>query len=210
MFARWPEAGRVKTRLFAALPAAQALVLYRGMLADAITAAERAAAERRRVYWADEPPESSPPHRWEWRAQRGADLGARLDAASTELLRDSGDRVVIIGADCPELGADVIHRAFDVLERADVGVAPARDGGYALIALARPVPLFDRIPWGTDEVLMRTLDRAREQGVTVEVLETFDDVDRPEDVVGLIARLAASRDGATHTRVALRELRLLP
>ena len=55
VFSRWPEPGRVKTRLSPALPAALACDLHRAMLADALEAARESGAEERTLYWADAP-----------------------------------------------------------------------------------------------------------------------------------------------------------
>ena len=55
LFARWPAAGEVKTRLSPALPAALALDLYRALLEDAIAVTVAAAADERMLYWADAP-----------------------------------------------------------------------------------------------------------------------------------------------------------
>ena len=62
-------------------------------------------------------------------------------------------------------------------------IGPANDGGYYLIGLRRPAhELFDGIPWGTEEVLERTLEAARARGIRAELLDRLDDVDRPQDI----------------------------
>jgi rSAM/selenodomain-associated transferase 1 len=146
------------------------------------------------------------------RLQSAGDLGARLAAALGELLVDQTDRAVILGADCPALDARVLDEAFARLEHAPLVLAPARDGGYALIGLGRQAPaLFGGIEWSTDRVLDQTLARAREAGLEVAVLGTLEDVDTAEDLCALVAR--AVTPGAVvgaHTREALRSLGLLP
>ena len=212
VFARPPEAGKVKTRLSPALPARLACDLYRGLLADALAVAGMAAAERY-VYWSDtaSTDASDLARGFTAREQRGADLGARLDHAFAELLPDPADRAVVIGADCPELEAREIAAAFALLQSHDVALGPTSDGGYYLIGLRRPAPaLFSDIAWGGDQVLNQTLDRAAVLNLSVAMLEPREDVDTPADLVRLIARLAPGGAGAAHTRAALRALGLLP
>jgi hypothetical protein len=81
------------------------------------------------------------------------------------------------------LEAPVMRAAFTALRRKDVVLGPATDGGYWLIGLRRPAPaLFADMPWSTDSVLARTLERARSLGLAVGTLEPLPDVDRPEDL----------------------------
>jgi glycosyltransferase A (GT-A) superfamily protein (DUF2064 family) len=99
LFARPPVPGRVKTRLSPALPAPSACTLYAAMLADAGRAMSGAGADRRVVYWADEPDRPSLPRTidaFDARRQHGADLGARLARAFGELIADDGDCAVIL------------------------------------------------------------------------------------------------------------------
>src|SRR5690349_14260925 len=60
LFARAPAAGRVKTRLAPALPAAAAAALYAGLLADAFEAGGRARTDARAACWADGAGETPP------------------------------------------------------------------------------------------------------------------------------------------------------
>lgn len=210
LFARWPEAGTVKTRLSPALPGAETLTLYRGMLRDAEHAAGRCSAGRRVLFWAEVPPTMATPRAWEWRIQEGASLGERLETAFGSLLGEPGDRAVIIGTDCPELDSATIDRAFAELEHADVVLGPATDGGYYLIGLSEVLPLFEGIPWSTGDVLEQTDLRAARLGLQVALLEPCADIDRPEDLVSLLARLMVNPEAAPQTREALRALSLLP
>jgi formyl-CoA transferase len=67
------------------------------------------------------------------------------------------------------------------------GIAPSnaylcKDGGYALIACARPrLPVFEGVAWGTDCVLEQSLSLARRAGLSVSMLRTVWDVDTEAD-----------------------------
>lgn len=216
LFARWPELGRVKTRLSPALPPELALRLYEAMLEDALGAMSRCGADESFVYWADAPPDRG---LWDGKItparsqdQAGEDLGARLERAFDDLLKHGPARAVILGADCPMLDADMLRRAFDALAEHDLVLGPSRDGGYYLIGLTRIAPsLFRDIAWGTDEVLEQTLDRARGLRLAVSLLPTLDDLDTPGDLVRwLVTAVEAGELPCRRTAGTLCELGLLP
>lgn len=215
VFARWPAPGRVKTRLAPALPGSLACDLYRAMLGDALAAALAARADARALYWADAPDERfgfAPPAAFEVRDQQGDDLGARLERAFAGLLCVPGDRAVIIGADCPDLAAAHLERAIGLLAERDLVLAPARDGGYALIGLARPAPeLFRGVAWGTPRVLDQTLERASGLGLRVARLDPLEDLDTPADLVRWLSRACVTGAAdAPRTRAALAAMGLMP
>src|SRR5439155_26366486 len=115
VFARWPEPGKVKTRLSPALTPAAACDLHRAMVADALAVAAAGPADQRTLWWADAPPDRAgfaPPAGFEVRDQGAGDLGDRLGRAFDALLAAPGDHAVVIGTDCPDLGVRHIAAAF--------------------------------------------------------------------------------------------------
>ena len=116
-------------------------------------------------------------------SQGQGDLGDRMHRAFREAMATGAERAVIVGTDCPEITADLVQRAFHLLDRNDVVLGPAADGGYYLIGMRRLVPeLFSGITWGTERVRQQTLTAARRAGVSVGLLDLLSDVDRPEDL----------------------------
>ena len=142
------------------------------------------------------------PGSFTYHEQTGDDLGSRMGNAFQTMFRNRYEQVALIGTDCPELDENVIGEAFDVLSDVDVGLGPARDGGYYLIALRAPAPgLFQGIPWGSEQVLEATVRAAETLGLSAEGLPLLWDVDRPD----LRARLScesrrACGTGATDSR----------
>jgi len=92
-------------------------------------------------------------------------------------------RAAIIGSDAPWVSADHVRSALRALDDHDLVLGPARDGGYYLLALARPQPaLFEGVAWSTPSVLTSTIENAGALGLTVRLLEVMGDIDTLEDV----------------------------
>lgn len=212
VFARRPEPGRVKTRLSPALPADLACQLYAAMLDDTFETVRQATADSRTVFWADVPDTNRSPEGFYWHAQKGAELGARLADAFDTVLVDEA-HAIAIGSDCPGLSASMLERALSALERADLVLGPATDGGYWLIGLRRAAPsLFIDMKWSTETVFSQTLARAAEAGLSVETLPLLDDLDTPADLARLVSAVARGELAAAgpHLRAALQSMKLLP
>lgn len=189
IFTRYPEPGKTKTRLIPALGPEGAAELQRSMTEDTLNNARRLKT-RRPVSLELRYEGGNKTLMQEWlgehltfRAQGGGDLGARMKRAFRDAFRAGARRIVIIGTDCPDLNSELLEAAFDALQRSDVVIGPANDGGYYLIGLRRPLPhLFDGIRWGSEEVLEQTLQRVREVEIHLSLLAWLSDVDRPEDL----------------------------
>jgi rSAM/selenodomain-associated transferase 1 len=214
VFARPPIEGEVKTRLSPALPPALARDLYAAMLQDTLAAVQAARADERVVFWAGDPARAgfALPPGWIERRQEGGSLGARLAGAFETLLAPPCKAAVIVGADCPDLEAADLDRAFAALDAADLAIGPAADGGYGLIGLRRPAPgLFEGIDWSTPAVLEQTRARAAAAGLETVLLPALDDIDTPADLARWIGGQVAVETGrAPHTRAALERMGLMP
>ena len=118
-----------------------------------------------------------------YRKQDEGDLGQRMKSAFEASFAAGMIGVVMIGIDCPDLNAALLAEAFEALDRHDLILGPAQDGGYYLIGLSRLIPeLFTGIPWGTSEVLAKTKSIAQKLDLSVHCLALLNDVDRPEDL----------------------------
>ncbi len=199
VFAKAPEPGRVKTRLARTIGEEKAAALYRRVGRQVVDQL-RGGPYRTVVCYAPADADDSVrawlgPHGVVFRPQGPGDLGARMAEAFDDAF-DDADRVCIVGTDAPEVDRAVVREAFRALERADLVLGPARDGGYYLMALRRPVPeLFRDVPWSTGDVLDATLERARCLGLDVTLLDERSDIDTADDLdPGTLARLRSRRD----------------
>ena len=132
--------------------------------------------------------------------QRGATLGDRMHEGMHDLFGRGFGAVAMIGSDLPTLPSGHVSTALHILaRRPDVLVlGPAEDGGYYLIGVTRAHPqLFERIPWGTSQVLEHTCKAAEALGMTVERLAQWYDVDSLSDL-RRVRRSVTGAEGIAH------------
>jgi rSAM/selenodomain-associated transferase 1 len=195
VFARAPLPGRAKTRLVQRLGAAGAARLQARLTERALRTA--IASRCGKVELHGTPRIGHPFFLRERRdlaitlvRQSGRDLGERMHRALNAALRKYR-YAILIGVDAPELRAADLRRALRLLRSGcDAVLAPAEDGGYALIACRRaPRPVFEHIEWGGNDVYARTVERLDSQRMRWRALRTVWDVDRPADLDRLGGRL---------------------
>jgi rSAM/selenodomain-associated transferase 1 len=139
-------------------------------------------------------------------AQRGATLGDRMYGGMRDLLGFGFEAVVMIGSDLPTLPSVHVSAALDILARRPdaLVLGPAEDGGYYLIGVTRShLQLFERIPWGTSQVLEHTCKAAEALGMTVEKISQWYDVDSLSDLRRLRRGVAGAEGIAHYTRTWL-------
>ena len=183
LFARFPSAGKVKTRLAASIGADMAAEFYRRM-AEGVVANAKAAGDALRTYvFVADAADGEAVKRWLGEGitvleQEEGDLGARMADAFETVFSYGHARVLIAGTDVPSLTQGHFRRGLGALDACDVVLGPAVDGGYYLLGLKRPSPrLFSGMAWSQTDVLAQTLERARGCGWTVAQLDVLEDVD---------------------------------
>lgn len=221
LMAKAPVVGEVKTRLVPPLTPAEAATLnvcfLRDMAANLKSVCETEAASGLVVYT----PAGSEsafagvlPEGFDLLVQRGPALGDRLCNATDDLLRQGYGGVCLINSDSPTLPQSFLIRAIEsLMAQGDrVVLGEAADGGYYLIGLKHAHRhLFNEIAWSTSDVFARTIERATEIGLPVEMLPPWYDVDDAETLNRLCEELlfAPSLNGAypaPHTRTFLESI----
>ena len=189
VFAKVPRAGEVKTRLAAVLGAEGALAAYRQLLEHTLaqTAAVPGVARELCVAGHDVDGECEVLARqygFELSVQSGDDLGDRMMNALRPGL-GRGERVVLIGSDCPVLRAVDLADALDALkgtDHAEAVFAPTEDGGYVLVgAVGAMPPVFESMHWSHAQVMAQTRKRLDAAGIRYRMLRTLWDVDELAD-----------------------------
>jgi hypothetical protein len=200
VFAKVPEAGRVKTRLTTLLTPAQAAQVYAAFLGDAL--AQYAALDVTvRIYLAPSdvplPDGLVPPAAGLFR-QVGPDLGARMSHAFLETFLAGHIGAVVIGTDHPTLPQAFLEEAFRILDEPySISIGPSEDGGFYLLGMNEFYPaLFEDMTYSHDRVFEDTIERAGEMGASITVLPPWYDVDTPEELARLVRDLPDAGPGA--------------
>lgn len=199
VFAKYWEAGAVKTRLARTIGFAAAAELHRSFVATTLRRFRHVGASRSVWMWPPECAESFSEtvaelvsDSWRVRLQSAGDLGWRMREYFAATLPHSG-RAVLIGSDSPDLPAERIDEAFSALGTHDVVLVPSRDGGYCLVGMSSWIPqIFDNMAWSTPGVLATTLSRLDSAGARYVLLNDWEDIDDVADLARLKARLAAA------------------
>jgi rSAM/selenodomain-associated transferase 1 len=182
VFAKVPQAGTVKTRLIPAIGAAAAAELQRRLIESTLAKAHALEDTEVTLWLEGDNAHYAPSGSQRRMAQQGADLGAKMAHAFVVTLARA-ETCVLIGTDCPALTTSHLRQVFKLLERNDVVVIPAEDGGYVLIALNTPQPqLFEGIQWGGPQVMEATRARIDAARLRAAYLGPLPDLDTPEDL----------------------------
>jgi hypothetical protein len=182
VFAKVPQSGAVKTRLIPAIGAPAAAALHARLIEETLAKAHALEGAEVCLWLAGDIARYTPPPGQALARQDGADLGARMAHAFVVTLARAR-ACVLIGTDCPALTPAHLRQAFDELDRNDVVVIPAEDGGYVLIGLRAPQPqVFENIQWGGPTVLQATRARIEASGLGAAYLPPLPDLDTPADL----------------------------
>lgn len=198
MFVKYPEPGRVKTRLATTIGETAAAELYRAFLLDLVDRFRTAGHRRVLAYSPDNETTrvfftELAAGAYELWPQPQGELGARMRAFFEHF---GPFPTVLIGSDSPTLSKLYPEAAFRMLETTDVVLGPATDGGLYLIGLnqqRRTWPIFDEIDWSTSKVLDQIMQRLAREQAQIEVLPPWYDVDEPTDLDFLRGHLSALR-----------------
>ena len=117
-------------------------------------------------------------------AQGEGDLGARMRHVC-DVLRERHGRVVLIGADAPQLCADDLIAACTALDAHDSVIGPSADGGFWLFGTRTAVPdvAWRDTPWSQADTASRFVHALGAASMTS--LRLLRDVDTVDDLVAL-------------------------
>ena len=188
IFAKAPEAGKVKTRLTTQLSPTEAAELHQQLVLRTLDMATEKPAATVELWFA---PNSSHPFFHYFREnyplslheQVGGDLGQRMHHAIANVLTRSHS-CLIIGTDCPELNHQHLADTFASLGAGyDCVITPATDGGYVMLGLKKcNAALFDGIRWGSESVYEETITRLQSLSWRWLSKTALNDIDHPHDL----------------------------
>lgn len=184
VFAKYPQAGRVKTRLEPLLGAEQCAEFARYLLLSTLDKL----AGIHVVLWTDGGTDS------EWNAllagrsvqrctQPQGHLGLRMQKA-VETHLQSAEVVLLLGPDAVQFTRSDLEAIGRAIAKNELVFVPAFDGGYVALACARCVPevFSESIAWGTRSVAEQTKAALSKLELEATWFDAQLDIDEPEDL----------------------------
>lgn len=185
VFIKYPEPGKVKTRLAIDIGYEEATQFYKEM-AEYVLRTTKSQKYMQKIYFS---PKEKKDDIVDWLGemtfvpQSKGDLGTRLYSAFQREFDLGVNKVVVIGSDCPDCDAEIISTAFGILEQKDAVLGPSNDGGYYLLGLRiNDKRIFEKIDWGSSTVYEQTCRKLDILHYDYELLETKRDIDTLDDL----------------------------
>jgi glycosyltransferase A (GT-A) superfamily protein (DUF2064 family) len=193
--ARAPRRGEVRRALETLIGPEGCVALQSALLVQAATWAHE--LRPRAIHVAHDPPDAGPELREllgdevSLFPQNGDGISGRLaDAAARVFARGAGP-VIIVWPDLAQLRPALAEAALGDLEAGcDIVFGPVFDGGFYLIAIARPMPKLFALPervWRSADAMTMGLATARDSGLEVGILRAERALHRPADVRAALA-----------------------
>jgi uncharacterized protein len=192
VFMRYPEYGKVKTRLAAEIGHQAALRIHTLLVRRTLGIVHdfKKSHPEVSIFLSVAPPEGAEemarsfPGPWRAVAQEGAHLGERMGGAMRWAFERGAEEVVLVGSDIVDIDTADLEAAFARLgDGGGAVLGPARDGGFYLIGLTRfTKEPFQPEEWGTDGICLRSEALLRASGMRVRRVSVRRDIDRPLDL----------------------------
>jgi rSAM/selenodomain-associated transferase 1 len=182
VFTRNPELGKVKTRLAKTIGDQKALDIYKLLLHYTKKTIQNINCDKA-VYYSEAIQENDiwENSKFQKNLQNGKDLGDRMCNAFKNAFNKDYEKVVVVGSDIFELQSIQILEAFKALDKHEVVIGPAKDGGYYLLGLKKMYSeIFNNKNWGTETIFQETMQDLN--NVDVHLLVELNDIDTYDDL----------------------------
>ena len=198
VFVKNPIQGKVKTRMAATIGNERAVEVYlellnhtKSVITKWLEELDVKVQKQAVIYYSDYINDEdlwSQPYFLKKLQDSHPNLGMRMQSAFEQELVSEADRVVIIGSDCLALRPAHLTEAFEILDKNDIVIGPADDGGYYLLGMKRLHSfLFENKSWSQPILLAETLtdikqtESSENTCLSYHLLETLSDIDTWED-----------------------------
>ncbi|NDV25093.1 TIGR04282 family arsenosugar biosynthesis glycosyltransferase [Desulfovibrio sp. JC010] len=187
VFVKFPEPGKVKTRLGKDIGYEKAAELYTAFVEDMLDNLDQAGLYPVIAYDPFQPLDKYQ----EWLgdrtyiSQQGADLGQRMFNALQSAFNLNFDSCILTGSDLPDLDPQLILQARQSIQKSPACIGPANDGGYYLVGFQKESltdSIFKNMEWSTKRVFGTTISRLEKLEIQPAILPEHQDMDTMEDL----------------------------
>jgi rSAM/selenodomain-associated transferase 1 len=190
--AKYPTAGRVKTRLGEVIGHEEVTYLYLCFLKDTIENVKRLGVPFFIYYTPDDKKEDFEQlfgNNLTYVPQIESDLGRRIYQGFKISFAMGHASSIALGSDIPDLPETILAEALQRLKEFDSVIGPSFDGGYYLMGLRKNAlnkKLFQGINWSTKTVLAETMNKINDEEISCYPLAPWWDVDNIIDLKRLM------------------------
>jgi len=187
VFVRYPEAGKVKTRLAGGTSNEFACNVYK-LCAERIFSEISSLENFAKYIFYSEHKDKEKIIEWTnnkflYALQQGNDLGERMFNAFDFVMSQNNPKAIIIGTDIPDLSKEIIIEAIDSLDKNDLVIGPSYDGGYYLLGMKKVHSgLFEDIEWSSNSVFSSTVQKANALNFKIKELLMLRDIDTKNEL----------------------------
>lgn len=186
MFAKYPEPGKVKTRLASETGSKFATKFYRICAEHIFNEVQKNDAQGFLFLPASD--DTSLIKNWAgknfiYNLQIGNSLGEKMKNAFEVVSNFGYNSAIIIGTDIPDMSSAIITSSIKNLNSCEVVISPSDDGGYSLLGMNKLFPfLFSEMEWSTDSVFPTTINRLDIHKIDYKIQAALHDVDNLNDL----------------------------
>lgn len=182
-YVKWPEPGKVKTRIAQSCGDDHAVGLYRCFILDMLDAL---AQNPQPVCVCYSPEEALPDFKlwlketYLYLPQRGLNLGERMCNSFQDAFQLGFQSVCLIGSDLPDLPPEYVREAFERLSVYESVIGPSVEGGYYLLGFRKETfftEIFSDINWSQSTVYGETINKYEQRETKFTALSPWNDID---------------------------------
>lgn len=190
IFVKYPEEGKVKTRLASKIGNKNAAAFYSEIAKGVVQKLSSSGSYVTNIFYSPTDKEKGI-KKWleekesRYYPQQGNSLGEKIINAFEKTVSNGGQNLIIAGSDCTEITLNDITSSFDILDtnKSQIVIGPATDGGYYLLGLnIFCKDIFQDIEWSSEKVLSQTIEKLKKNNLSYILLRELCDIDELEDI----------------------------
>ena len=121
--------------------------------------------------------------------QIGSSFGERFSNAIESVFKKGFTNIITIGNDTPHLKTHHLIDTLHQLEKNDLVLGPAKDGGFYLMGIKKNhfnKETFLKLPWQTNRLHASIISIANSKNLEIQFLELLTDLDSKEDIQNIV------------------------